>query len=433
MFIVLIPMEILIINVRNFKFFVFQLAFVIARLCVCAALPTNTLFRDHLVKNYFNLGYTVKEILGMLLFVHHIIISERTIKRILTRLQLRRRAEDTLENVVFGILRLHNHGYSELGYRSIWRLLNTKLRIRAHQDTVRYALSEMDPRGVALRQKRRLRRRRYANAGPNFLVHIDGYDKLKPFGISIHGAIDGFSRKILWLKASSSNKNPRYIAYYYLQFVKALKKVPRMVRADHGTENSNIRDIHIALRMYHSDCMAGVNSFSYGRSTGNQRIEMLWAILKKYFTSFWRNFFRDMIDENTFDNDDPLHVQCLLLCFLPVIQRHLDTFTHSWNNHRIRSQRNVECEYGKPNILYYQPLLYGCHDHAFNLSFDENSLLEIENRYSNAPSQFGCSEDMLRLARLTCGLDEGYFVRRRDPMESKRLFHFILSKIYGYL
>ena len=27
--------------------------------------------------------------------------------------------------------------------------------------------------------------------------HIDGYDKLKPFDFAIHGAIDGYSRKIL--------------------------------------------------------------------------------------------------------------------------------------------------------------------------------------------------------------------------------------------
>ena len=27
--------------------------------------------------------------------------------------------------------------------------------------------------------------------GPNFSWHCDGYDKLKPFGIAIHGCIDG--------------------------------------------------------------------------------------------------------------------------------------------------------------------------------------------------------------------------------------------------
>ena len=29
---------------------------------------------------------------------------------------------------------------------------------------------------------------------------MDGNDKLKPYGISIHGCIDGYSRKVLWLQ-----------------------------------------------------------------------------------------------------------------------------------------------------------------------------------------------------------------------------------------
>ena len=38
---------------------------------------------------------------------------------------------------------------------------------------------------------------------------IDGYDKLKPFGFAIHGAIDGYSWKILWLFVGSSNNDPK--------------------------------------------------------------------------------------------------------------------------------------------------------------------------------------------------------------------------------
>ena len=48
-----------------------------------------------------------------------------------------------------------------------------------------------DPDGVSARRSHRLSRREYYAKGPNYLVHIDGYDKLKPFGFAIHGAIDG--------------------------------------------------------------------------------------------------------------------------------------------------------------------------------------------------------------------------------------------------
>ena len=67
-------------------------------------------------------------------------------------------------------------------------------------------------------------------------------DKLKRFGIAIHGCIDGlvyighyciimtklillcrYSRKVLWLNAAKSNNNPNIIAYFYLKCVKELK------------------------------------------------------------------------------------------------------------------------------------------------------------------------------------------------------------------
>lgn len=61
-------------------------------------------------------------------------------------------------------------------------------------------LKELDPEGIQLRKAHRLKRRSYVNQGPNDSWHMDGYDKLKPFGFAIHGAIDGFSRKIYGLK-----------------------------------------------------------------------------------------------------------------------------------------------------------------------------------------------------------------------------------------
>jgi hypothetical protein len=45
-----------------------------------------------------------------------------------------------------------------------------------------------------------------------FTLYIIRYDKLKPYGICIHGAVDGFSRKVLWLEAATTNNNPEVIA-----------------------------------------------------------------------------------------------------------------------------------------------------------------------------------------------------------------------------
>jgi len=80
-------------------------------------------------------------------------------------------------------------------------------------------------------------RRRYINLGPDFAWHIDGYDKIKPFGFAVHGAIDGYSRKILWLQVLRSNNDPDKIAEIYLNSVKENSECPVHLITDLGTEN----------------------------------------------------------------------------------------------------------------------------------------------------------------------------------------------------
>ena len=50
-------------------------------------------------------------------------------------------------------------------------------------------LPRVGPEGTALRRAHRLRRRMYANPGPNFAWHVDGYDEVKPSGFPIHGCV----------------------------------------------------------------------------------------------------------------------------------------------------------------------------------------------------------------------------------------------------
>ena len=81
-----------------------------------------------------------------------------------------------------------------------YRLMHQKLRqmgVTTDQETVRLTLKALDPEGVICRSRNRLKRRIYISKGPNYMWHIDGYDKLKPFGLAIHGCMDGYSRKII--------------------------------------------------------------------------------------------------------------------------------------------------------------------------------------------------------------------------------------------
>ena len=71
-------------------------------------------------------------------------------------------------------------------------------------------MKEVNPEGVEARKGRRLRRTYPSKViiftpileaemltllsylqGPNHIWHLDGYDKLTPYGLSIHGCVDG--------------------------------------------------------------------------------------------------------------------------------------------------------------------------------------------------------------------------------------------------
>ena len=175
----------------------------------------------------------------------------------------------------------------------MWRRLHNK-GIMAPRIAVQLAMKIINPGRVEERRNRRLHRRDYISPGPNFVWHIDGYDKLKPYGFPIHGAIDGFSRKVLWLNVGTTNNNPLVTAVYFVRAIKSLKKVPCIIRCDRGTEKIHIENAQKYLRRNGDDTFAGENSFIYGKSTGYQRIEAWWSILGRQCTSYWINCFKGM-------------------------------------------------------------------------------------------------------------------------------------------
>lgn len=119
----------------------------------------------------------------------------------------------------------------------MWKLLNSKHQLRASKTKVMKLLQRLNPSGIERRSRCRLQRRIYVSNGPNFTWHIDRFDKLKPYGFAIHGAIDGFSRRILWLEVASSNSDPAVIGSYFLNCVKQLHGCPPNARTDPDTEN----------------------------------------------------------------------------------------------------------------------------------------------------------------------------------------------------
>ena len=183
-----------------------------------------------IVREYFMCGYEYEDILKLLSQKHEVIISIRTLHRILRKEGLRRKSTsvNSLE-LVTEVRQMIENGGQNRGYRSVHqRLLQKGVQVSRH--SVRQAVKIIDPEGNERRSKHRLKRRVYCNSGPNDVWHIDGNDKLKSFGFYIHGGIDGFSRKILWLEVANSNKDPRYIGYHFTKTVERLGTLPKRVR-----------------------------------------------------------------------------------------------------------------------------------------------------------------------------------------------------------
>ena len=61
---------------------------------------------------------------------------------------------------------------------------------------------------------------------------MDGYDKLKPYGIAISGYIDGFSRYIVWMEADTTYNDPKVIADYFVSSAARLGGCLERLRAD---------------------------------------------------------------------------------------------------------------------------------------------------------------------------------------------------------
>ena len=196
---------------------------------------------------------------------------------------------------------------SNVRYRRVWASLRTK-GVIARREDVRQLLLRLDPEGVERRKSRKLRRRIYRTLGPNYVWHIDGFDKLKPYGSSVHECIDGYSRRIIWLEVSASNKCPDLIAYYYLSSAKNVNGIPKIIKADNGTEHSVIERIHLFLRDLLNEGNV-LNSFSIVSSPMNQRKEAYCSNFRKDRLGWWNIFF---------DPSDPVQVDCLRFCLIEL-------------------------------------------------------------------------------------------------------------------
>nr|XP_054761103.1 uncharacterized protein LOC129267417 [Lytechinus pictus] len=287
--------------------------------------------------------------------------------------------------------------------------------INCKKEDVRIILGVVDPEGTTQRRRRRLRRRQYSSKGPNFLWHLDSYDKLKAFGICINGCIDGFSRKIMWMNAYHTSSDPKVIGGYYIEKVSDIGGCPSVVRGDLGTENGYVRDFQRFFREDDEDGMAGIRSYLEGPSTANQRIEYWWSFLRRECMEFWIYFFRDLQDDGDF-NGNFVDVNLLRFCFLHLIQAELDEVVDVWDRHLIRPSRNIQAPSGRPNIMFNLPSLYTTRDYLHGVSQERMQACKEECVFRKT---IPCDEDIFELC---CIMNEVGYEYPRDRHGARLLY-----------
>lgn len=121
-------------------------------------------------------------------------------------------------------------------------LLSRGYRLQQHR--IRESIRRVDPRGSMLCRLQVTNRQVYCVPSPRSLYHIDGNHKLIWWWFVIHGCIDGYSRRIIYLQCSGNNRSQTVLD----DFVDGVRRLglPKRVRADitgHGPFKKGLLNI----------------------------------------------------------------------------------------------------------------------------------------------------------------------------------------------
>jgi predicted DNA-binding protein YlxM (UPF0122 family) len=139
-----------------------------------------------------------------------------------------------MEQLRQAIYDVYKQGSGAQGYRMVVKHLAVQ-GIHVPQDVVMFACSILKADEIQLFGNRTIVRRRYRVPFPNSLWHFDGHHKLIRWKFVIHGCIDGFSRRVIWLAVKNNNR-AETVAELFDDAIE-IYGVPSRVRCDHGGEN----------------------------------------------------------------------------------------------------------------------------------------------------------------------------------------------------
>ena len=212
----------------------------------------------------------------------------------------------------------------------------------------------------------------------------------------IHGGIDGYSRRIVYLHASSNNRADTVYSLFHVAVAEC--GWPSRVRSDKGGENVDVARAMLSVRG------TGRKSHITGSSVHNQCIERLWRDTFSCVGQLYYSLFYDMEDNGLLDVYSEKDLFALQFIFLPRINNQLNQFSNAWNRHPLRTENGLT-----PMQLWNCGLLSTSSEFqeeiASGLSVDDDYGIDIDT-YNSTPFE----DDVVVVPEINLSLSDADFL-----------------------
>jgi len=125
-------------------------------------------------------------------------VHKNTVKRYMSQYKIERQPFSTISDLSLDeLIGDYKEAHPNTGIRYIRGYL-TQQGMRVQRERIVDSLSRVDSVGKVTLRRKTIVRREYESSRPNALWHVDGHHKLGPWGIVIHGFVDGYDRMVCW-------------------------------------------------------------------------------------------------------------------------------------------------------------------------------------------------------------------------------------------